>query len=278
MKIPGVASVVAGVPGGAAQAVRAGVATAAGAAGAVQLLASPVVELAGPVVQSMAETTGRAIGIGIPSNGSSDVTPPVRWQSGRRLHLDLDPLLPFPNWHEHAAVVEEPVRRIPGVASAHVEGALGRLVVELGSEDDSDVVLDEVRDTVCCVAADLASTGPKSASRTAPFADPGNPLAILVPLTAAAIDAAAIGAAVTGWVGRLPMAPRSARAAAALLNHQPRVVAVLESRLGRVGTDIALSASTALANGLTQAVGTPLLDLAQRGLQISEASAHRQRW
>jgi cation-transporting ATPase I len=74
------------------------------------------------------------------------------------------------------------------------------------------------------------------------------------------------------------MAPRSARAAAALLNHQPRVVAVLESRLGRVGTDIALSASTALANGLSQAIGTPLLDLAQRGLQISEASAHRQRW
>jgi cation-transporting ATPase I len=245
----------------------------------VQLLASPVVELAGPVVQSMAQTTGRAIGMGVPSNGSSDaVTPPVRWQSGRRLHLDLDPLLPFPNWHEHAAVVEEPVRRIPGVASAHVEGALGRLVVELESEADGDVVLDEVRDTVCCVAADLASTGPKSAPHTAPFADPGNPLAILVPLTAAAMDAAAIGAAVTGWVGRLPVAPRSARAAAALLNHQPRVVAVLESRLGRVGTDIALSASTALANGLSQAIGTPLLDLAQRGLQISEASAHRQRW
>jgi cation-transporting P-type ATPase I len=279
MKIPGVAGVVAGVTGGAAQVVRAGVATAAGAAGAVVELATPMVELAGPVVQSMAQTTGRAVGIGVSSDGSSDaVTPPVRWQSGRRLHLDLDPLLPFPNWHEHAAVVEEPVRRIPGVASAHVEGALGRLVVELESAADSDIVLDEVRDTVCCVAADLASTGPKSASRTAPFADPGNPLAILVPLTAAAMDAAAIGAAVTGWVGRLPMAPRSARAAAALLNHQPRVVAVLESRLGRVGTDIALSASTALANGLSQAVGTPLLDLAQRGLQISEASAHRERW
>ena len=48
MKIPGVASVVAGVTGGAAQVVRAGVSTAAGAAGAVQMLASPVVELASP--------------------------------------------------------------------------------------------------------------------------------------------------------------------------------------------------------------------------------------
>src|SRR5271166_3220133 len=279
MKIPGVTSVVAGVTGGAAQVVRAGVSTAAGAAGAVQMFASPVVELASPVVQSMAHTTGRAIGMGTPSNGSPDGTaPPVRWQSGRRVHLDLDPLLPFPSWHEHAAVVEEPVRRIPGVATAHGEGALGLLVVDLESEANGDAVLDEVRDAVCDVAADLSLTGPKSAPRTAPFADPGNPLAILVPLSAAAMDVAAIGAAVTGWLGRLPVAPRSARAAAALLNHQPRVVAVLESRLGRVGTDIALSASTAVANGLTHAVGTPLLDLAQRSLQISEASAHRQRW
>ena len=279
MRIPGVASVVAGVTGGAAQVVRAGVSTAAGAAGAVQMFASPVVELASPVVSSMAHTTGRAIGISAPSDGSPNgVTPPVRWQSGRRVHLDLDPLLPFPSWHEHAAAVEEPVRRIAGVASAHIEGALGRLVVELDSDADSDRVLDEIRETVRTVAADLASAGPKSASRTAPFADPGDPLAVLVPFTAAAMDVAAIGAAVTGWLGRLPVAPRSARAVAALLNHQPRVVAVLESRLGRVGTDIALSASTALANGLTQAVGTPLLDLAQRSLQISEASAHRQRW
>ncbi|OBG99714.1 HAD family hydrolase [Mycobacterium sp. E2699] len=279
MRIPGVAGVVAGVTGGAAQVVRAGVSTAAGAAGAVQMLASPVVELAGPVVQSMAQTTGRAVGIGSPSDGSPNgVAPPVRWQSGLRVHFDLDPLLPFPRWHEHAAVVEEPVRRIPGVAAAHVEGALGRLVVELESDADGDAVLDEVREAVCQVAADLNLTGPKSAPRTAPFADPGNPLAILVPMTAAAMDVAAIGAAVTGWLGRLPVAPRSARAAAALLNHQPRVVAVLESRLGRVGTDIALSASTAVANGLTHAVGTPLIDLAQRSLQISEASAHRQRW
>ncbi|OBG67504.1 MULTISPECIES: cation-translocating P-type ATPase [unclassified Mycobacterium] len=279
MRIPGVASVVAGVTDGAAQLVRAGVSTAAGAADALQSLASPVAELAVPVAQSMAHTTGRAIGLTGSANGSGPrVTPPVRWQSGRRVHLDLDPLLPFPGWHEHAPAVEEPVRRIPGVASAHVEGALGRLVVEFGNEADVDAALDRVRETVCGVAADLTLVAPKGATRTAPFADPGNPLAILVPFSAAAMDAAAIGAAVTGWLGRLPVAPRSARAAAALLNHQPRVVAVLESRLGRVGTDIALSASTALANGLTQAVGTPLLDLAQRSLQVSEATAHRQRW
>ena len=244
--------------------------------------ADTVQTLAGPVVQSVSQSTSRFLGLGNSSNGAPDrETATVRWQSGRRVHLDLDPLLPFPRWHEHAAMVEEPVRKIAGVATAHVEGSLGRLVVEL--EDlqdnaDSDRVLDEVRDVVSDVAADLAAAGPEVEIRTAPFADPGNPLAILVPLTAAAIDVVAIGAAVTGWVIRLPAAPRTTRAAAALLTNQPRMVSVLESRLGRVGTDIALSATTAAANGLTQAVGTPMLNLAQRVLQISEADAYRRRW
>ncbi|MBO0865565.1 MAG: cation-translocating P-type ATPase, partial [Mycobacterium sp.] len=265
MKLPGVATVVGGMTGGAMQVLRAGVQGAAGAAGTVQLLASPVLE-------SVGQSTGRLLGTDHSPNGAA---PPVRWHSGRRMHLDLDPLLPFPRWHEHAALVEEPVRKIPGVATAHVEGALGRLVVELEDDADSDLVLNTVRETVTARAADLASAGPEPELRTAPFADPGNPLAVLVPLTAAAMDVVAIGAAVTGWVGRLPAAPRTARAAVALINHQPRVVSLLESRLGRVGTDIALAASTAAVNGLTQAVGTPLLDLVQRGLQVSEAAAHR---
>jgi cation-transporting ATPase I len=275
MKVPGVAAVVGGITGGAVQMLQAGVQNVASTADTVQTLA-------GPVVQSVSQSTSRFLGLDNSSNGAPDrATATVRWQSGRRVHLDLDPLLPFPRWHEHAAMVEEPVRKIAGVATAHVEGSLGRLVVEL--EDlqdnaDSDRVLDEVRDVVSDVAADLAAAGPELEIRTAPFADPGNPLAILVPLTAAAFDAVAIGAAVTGWVIRLPAAPRTTRAAAALLNNQPRMVSVLESRLGRVGTDIALSASTAAANGLTQAVGTPLLNLAQRVLQISEAEAHRRRW
>lgn len=279
MKIPGVADLVGTLTGGAVQAIQAGVNGAAGAVGAVQTLTSPVTELVGPVVQTVAHNTGRAIGLGGSLNGAPEtVTPPVRWQSGRRVHLDLDPLLPFPRWHEYAPVIEEPVRRITGVDKAHVEGALGRLVIEIAADADVDDVLDEVRETAAVVAADLTATDSGPTPQAAPFADPGNPLAILVPLTAAAMDAVAVGAAITGWFTRLPMAPRSARAAAALMNYQPRVVAVLESRLGRVGTDIALSGSTALAYGLSQSVGTPLLNLAQRGLQLSEATAHRQRW
>jgi cation-transporting P-type ATPase I len=272
VKVPGVATVVGGISGKAVEVLQAGAHGAAAAAGAMQMLA-------GPVVRSVSQSTGRVLASGNSANDSADgAAATVRWQSGHRVHLDLDPLLPFPRWHEHAATVEEPVHKVPGVAAAHVEGALGRLVIELKDDADRDLVLDAVRAAVGSVADDLASTASESAPHTAPFADPGDPLAILVPLTAAAMDLVAIGAAVTGWVVRLPAAPRTTRAAAALISNQPRVVSLLESRLGRVGTDIALSASTAAANGLTQAVGTPVLDLAQRVLQISEAAAHRHRW
>src|ERR1700722_6257091 len=156
MKVPGVAAVVGGITGGAVQMLQAGVHGVASTADTMQTLA-------GPVVQSVNQSTSRFLGIGgigNSSNGAPDrATATVRWQSGRRVHFDLDPLLPFPRWHEHAATVEEPVRNIAGVASAHVEGSLGRLVVELedlGDNADDDRVLDEVRDVVDSAAADLA--------------------------------------------------------------------------------------------------------------------------
>jgi cation-transporting ATPase I len=86
--------------------------------------ADAVQTLTGPVLDSVSQSTARLLGTGRPTNGSRDgASATVRWQSGQRVHLDLDPLLPFPRWHEHAAVVEEPVRKIAGVTSAHVEGA-----------------------------------------------------------------------------------------------------------------------------------------------------------
>lgn len=278
MNILHVTDLVGNMVGGMVQVVRAGTYAATGTVKTMQILASPVVEFAGPVVQSVAKSTGRARGTGHAPNSANRIDPPVRWHNGDRVHFDLDPLLPFPRWHEYTAIVEEPVRSIPGVAKAHVEGSLGRLVIELDKDADSNVVLGKVRDVVIALAADLALAAAGSAPKVAPFADPGNPVAILVPLTAAVLDLVALSAAITGWVTRLPAAPQTTRAAAALVNHQPRMVSLLESRLGRVGTDIALSVITAAANGLTQAVGTPLLDLAHRGLQLSEAAAHRRVW
>src|SRR5579884_231217 len=263
MRVPGVASVLGGMTDGAARVVRAGVQGTAGAAGAMQLLTTPVVRSAGRV-------------LGTAGNPHADVPPPVRWHTERRMHIDLDPLLPFPRWHDHAASIEQAARKIPGVSSAHIERALGRLVIEHEEHADSDRIRNTVRQTVASAAA--YSIDHEPAPRIAPFADPGDPAAMLVPLTAAALDVVAVGAAVAGWLSRLPAAPRTARAAVAVINNQPRVRSVMESRLGRASTEIALSASTAVVHGLAHSFGTPLLDLAQRGFQISEAAAHRRTW
>src|SRR5580692_10370986 len=103
MRIPGVTALVGGVAGGAIQALQAGAQGVATATDALQTLTAPVLD-------TVSHSTARVLGTGRPGNGSRDnASARVRWQSGRRVHLDLDPLLPFPRWHEHSAVVEGPV-------------------------------------------------------------------------------------------------------------------------------------------------------------------------
>src|SRR5574340_1612555 len=183
--------------------------------------------LAGPVLGSVFGAAGRALS-GALGHPPLDQAASVAWSADRRLHLDLDPLLPFPRWAEHADEVQAAVRALPGVTAAHVEGALGRLIVEREEHVDSDTIWRTAGRAIAAAMADDATADTGDVPRTAPFADPGDPLAILVPAVAAAMDAVAVAAAVTGWVGRLPAAPRAARAAAAVVSHQPRVVALLE--------------------------------------------------
>ncbi len=263
MNIPGVATVAAAVSGG-VRMLQVGVSGAVTAAGVAQTVA-------GPVVRSVGDTSVRVLG-GSPQSG-----PSVAWDTGRRLHLDLDPLLPFPHWVDGAVGLETVVRAMPGVRTAHVESGLGRLVVEHEGSADPTEIWQRMRAAAEIEAADIDVAAERK-SQAVPFADPGDPLAMVMPLAAAGIDVVAVAAAITGRIGRLPLLPRTARAAAAVVNHQPRVVALLESHLGRLGADLVMSASTAATHGLSGSVGGPVLDLLQRGVQVSEALAHRRTW
>ncbi|MFI7664469.1 HAD-IC family P-type ATPase [Nocardia sp. NPDC049526] len=221
--------------------------------------------VASPVV-----AVGRSVADGVLATVQRDAS--VAWSSGRRLHLDLAQLVPTADAVSVATEVAAEVSKVPGVAAVHVETTLGRLVVER----EPHVRVEDVQQAVRKAAATLDETGlPRTRP---PVADPGDRLAIIVPVTAAALDVIAVGAAAVGALGRLPAAPRAARAAAAMLNHQPRVVSALEARLGRVGTDFVLNAVTAATNGLGQAPSGPLLDLAQRVAQVAEAVEHRRIW
>ncbi|WP_083884487.1 cation-translocating P-type ATPase [Nocardia higoensis] len=229
-----------------------------------------------PVTRPIRESARTVLGSAEKDVG--EVVLPMSWRTARRLHVDLDQVLPFPGWVRGAAQLERVVGATPGVVSAHVEGILGRIVIEREETADLEEIHRAIRRAADAVTDAATAADRQHGTAVSPAADPGDPLALVVPAVAAVVDAAAVAAAVTGWLGRLPRVPRAARAAAAMINHQPRIVALLEARLGRLGTDLLLNAISGAAHGLTQAPATPLLDLMQRTAQLSEALAHRQTW
>ena len=251
---------------GVGQVVTAPVASAVRSAAGVGL---EILDAGRTVVTGGAVAVGAATGLlGAPGAGVASVA----WSAGRRLHLDLG-ALGAGMTADQVSAVEAAVGQVPGVLTAHVEGALHRLVVDR----DPSVDPDEVHRSMARAWGSAGDTG-RGRLMAGPAADPGDPLAVAVPALAAVADLAAVVAAVTGRLARLPAAPRAARAAVAVIQHQPRVVGLLEARLGRVGADVLLTTATAAAHGLGQSPSGPLLDLAQRSAQVLEALAHRQTW
>ena len=149
------------------------------------------------------------------------------------------------------------------------------------STDDADIdaVLDEVRDTVAAVAADLTCVGPGVGAPGRALRRPGQPVG----------DSGA--AHRRGDGSRRGTVPQSPAGSPGCPPHRrppgprPRSSTINRGWCQSWSRDWAGSAptsrsarATAAANGLTQAFGTPLLDLAQRSLQLSEATAHRRVW
>ena len=85
MMVPGVTAVVGGITGGAVQVLRAGVNGAAESTSWLRDSATDTMQtLLGPVVESVSQTAGRFLG-----DSGNRTALPVRWRSGRRVHLDL---------------------------------------------------------------------------------------------------------------------------------------------------------------------------------------------
>ncbi|MDG3010401.1 cation-translocating P-type ATPase [Rhodococcus sp. D2-41] len=258
-------------------AVRAGFTATAIGAGTVMALTDPAVHAGRSAFDGARTLVGQG--------------PALAWSARGRLHLDLEPMVPFHQLSRHTADIEDAVRALPGVTVAHVEGTLGRIVVEHESGLDVEEVRRAIREATTRLRQGPAALAPadreaderaraalRAAKRAVPVADPGDLLAIVVPAVIAALDVAAVAVSLATGFGRVPAAPRAARAAAAVVHHQPRVVAALESRLGRVGTDVVLATMSAATNGFGRAPAAPMLDLVQRVAQISEARAHRHTW
>ena len=255
--------------------------------GVGQVLVGPVVSTGRGIVGGVVAGARELVGYPCPG-------PRVVWAAGRRLHIDVQATLGEGCRSERVSAVESVARSVAGVAQAHVEPALGRLVV-LAEDQDTAAELGPrlvralrtmsdhepahlVQRRGQGVSGDPVLTAPSGIASRAGVLSVGDRASVAVPLMAAGVDVAAVAGALLGQLGRFPAAPRAARAAVAVVRHQPRVVALLQTRLGAVGSDVVLTAATAVAHGWGHAPAVPLLDLAQRVGQLSEVLAYRGAW
>ncbi len=168
-----------------------------------------------------------------------------------------------------AAAVRESAAAVDGVVWARVDMVTGRLVVRF------DAARVTVAGLVAAVerAEERAAAGERFSHEDAGW--PGDPGPVRQEAMSLAAAAAGLVAAAAGRVVRLPALPGGAAAGVAILDYQPRLRRVLESRLGPAGADLALAVSTAAVQGLSQGVPSLLVDTGQRAQSYLAARARR---
>jgi cation-transporting P-type ATPase I len=240
-------------------------------------LVPPAVGLGVDVVRHTArETIGRFAGLVPRPPTAPDLAHRGRrvWVRRGRAHLELREV-DDERVDEYLAAVVEEIGGTPGVESVQVLAPIGRVVVEYDPDllDPPTLV-----DLVSGVEAGLGF-GSESFGKHRP-AHPGDvePLAeAAVSLTA---DLAAIGLAGAGRAARLPRLPIEVDAAAllAVASYLPWVRSRIEHRVDSPALGVGLAVSRAIAAGLAQNVGGPVIDVVHRTSQIAAAEARRQAW
>lgn len=166
----------------------------------------------------------------------------------------------------------------PAVVSARLNRPLSRVVVELA--DDAELSLPEL-----CRLIARAERGSEGVHRpTAPICAtpaavlPGDGLLLLSRGVMVGVNAAGLAIAFAGRALRLPHAPITVDAVAALANYQPWVRSRLADQFGRGATDTVLSLISTGARIATLSPATLAVDLALQGIKAAESQAAAQAW
>jgi len=168
------------------------------------------------------------------------------------------------------AGVQEGLTALGGVSWARVDGVTRRVVVRF----DADRLA--VSGLVGAVAA-----AERAAGVTTPGYGPGqrsllgDAEPVVAQAWALAADVVGLSAAVAGWATRLPALPGSATAAVVLVDNQPRLRRMLETRIGPGATDLAVAVSNAAVQGLTQGTASLVVDAGQRAQALLAARTGR---
>jgi len=167
------------------------------------------------------------------------------------------------------AGVQGALTELDGVSWARVDVVTRRAVVRF---DPGRLAVPKL---VEAVAAAEAAAGATCGYHPDEVVFPGDGEPVTMQAWALAADVVGLSAAVAGRLVRLPSLPGSAAAAVVLVDNQPRLRRLLETRLGPATTDLALAVSTAAVHGLTQGAPSLLVDTGQRAQAVLAARARR---
>lgn len=167
----------------------------------------------------------------------------------------------------------------PGVVSARLNLPLSRVVVALAAEGDRISLND-----LCRLISDTergrrkAGTAAGPPGRTEPAVLPGDGLLLMARGMMVGVNAAGLAIAFAGRALRLPHAPITVDAAAALANYQPWLRRQLVDRIGTGPAHTVLSLISTGSRIVTLSPATLAVDLALQGIKAAENQAAAQAW
>lgn len=202
------------------------------------------------------------------------------WIANGRAHIEVRGLH-RPDGARVAEALQRAVSRLDGVNWVAVDAALARVVIALDGEGevdgDGDVDeedLDQLIDVIEAVERDTGVEGERF-----PLDHPEHPGDIEPTrrqLFALAADGAGLGVALFGRLLRATPIPAELAAVATFLDNEPRVRALLESRLGTPITDLSLALANAVGQGLSHGPIGLVADIAHRANMLAESVSRRQ--
>ncbi|WP_280381621.1 cation-translocating P-type ATPase [Nocardia wallacei] len=199
-----------------------------------------------------------------------------RWQRriavhGNRIHAEVRGLR-----SDDGAGIGELLRRHVGTAAGvdwlRINAATGRVTVAADPARLSPARLETLLERV----EEQAGTGDRPWSRR--YDHPSDREPVLTSALQLAGDVVGLGAALTGRLLPLPAPAHMFRTAVALVDGQPQVRGMLESRLGRHRTDTVLSVATAVGQAMDAEAAGLFADAAQRATRLVEAAARYAQW
>ncbi|MFJ5016320.1 cation-translocating P-type ATPase [Streptomyces griseoluteus] len=197
---------------------------------------------------------------------------PAHWRSGARVHLPLrtaepDRVLDEGGRAHLARRIAAALADRPDVLLAYWDEGLSRVVVTLAEDAMGDRVVDHAAELALRDGLLVAGGDPEE------YDHPADPAGVRAAAATLAADLAGIAAALTGYALRLPPTPRAVTACVTLLRENPRVRALLRSRIGAARMDLLLAGANALAHAAGQTPTSLVLDGTLRSLQLAETVA-----